>query len=147
MPTRVFPKRGIIDYAHMAITDCDIEGCRHDRKREHYHTLNPRGQAMKEVEMTIVRALALIEEFDALVERFKKEADYTVLSPASYRKALGEYNPLGMEIRELWERYKSRTLHRQVLELAENLVLEDLDAARRKEIKSGLRRISQTLDS
>ena len=108
--------------------------------------LGVRTQAMKTTEMTVRRAIKLIGEFDKLVERFKSDADYTAMDPASYRKVFDEYVPLGQEISQLWERYKRRSLHQEVLDLAENIDLARLPVKTRKEILNGLNRIRKAIN-
>lgn len=145
MPTRVFPKEGVIFPSHLEIEDCGIKNCRYDEKRAHHHTPNPKGQAMKAVEMTIRRCLEIIKVFDEI----PKGEDWTVARPIDYRKAFGDANfdPSAAVIPELWTRYQDGRLFHQVLDLAENLVMEDLSKSSRKVIKNGLNSIRQRLDS
>lgn len=106
------------------------------------HHVNPRGQAVKSTEMTVRRALALIEVFDNLPDGAK---DWQDADPKDLRKAMGDdqFDPRQAVYPELWERYKDGSLHEQVIALADNLVLEDLSKKARKEIEDGLNRITK----
>lgn len=103
--------------------------------------LNPRGKTVKTAEMTVRRGLAIIEVFDNAPEGTR---DWSELDPKDMRNAadLGDTFIPSMAIwPELWKRYKDKSLHRQVRELAENLDMDSLSKKGRKEIEDGLNRI------
>lgn len=104
--------------------------------------LNPRGKTIKTSEMTVRRALAIIEVFDNAPEGTR---DWSELDPKDLRNAADLQDTFIYSQAiwpELWKRYKDGSLHRQTLELAENLPMEDLSKKARKEIEDGLNRIS-----
>ena len=103
--------------------------------------LNPRAQATKGLEMTVIRCLGLIAAFEAL----EKGEDWTDVPSLTYRKALGnDHYQQRAVIIECWNRFQSGTLYSQVLDLAANLPPTVLE---RKEIKDALPRIRKELDS
>ncbi len=128
--------------AHLWIKECNVPKCENDDKRFHYHRLNPRGQTMKSLEMTVTYAIGFIEAFDLL----EKEEDWQDVPSKTYRKLIGDRYQYPAMFEELWKRYKNRGLHQEVVDLAANLIMEDLPSVRRKEIQSGLNRINQELD-
>ena len=101
--------------------------------------LGPRKQAVKSLEMTVRRALAVIKVFDELP---KGSTDWTDADPRDLRNALGDevFNPTMSVLPELWKRYKDGRLQEQVLELVANIVLESLPKKTRKEIEDGIAR-------
>lgn len=103
--------------------------------------LGPRKQANKVNEMTVRRALAIIQVFDSQ-EDAKDWSDY---EPKDIKAALGEdrFDPQMAVLPELWARYKDKRLHQQVEDLAANIDLEGLSKKSRKEIEDGLARISK----
>ena len=103
--------------------------------------LNPRSQAVKSLETSVVRCIQLIEEFDKLAPGM----DWMDVPMAKYRTILGNdhYKSRNM-VAEMFKRYESGTLYGQVQDLAANL---PPDALKRKEIKDGLHRINTRLDS
>ena len=125
------------------IKDCGEPDCPNDGRRRHSHALNPRGEALKSIEMTVWRALQLIEAFDEL----GKDQDWTDVKGSVYRRVIGERYDYPRMIEETWKRYKDGTLYRQVLELADNLAMDGLSKERRKELRSGLTKIGKRLDS
>lgn len=96
--------------------------------------------------MTVRRALAIIDVFDNLPDGAR---DWTDAEPRDLRKAMGDdtFDPSLAIWPELWERYKKGTLHEQTIEMAENLNMEDLSKASRKEIQDGIRRIREARSS
>lgn len=104
--------------------------------------LGPRKQANKVNEMTVRRALAIIQVFDNAPETAK---DWSDCEPKDIKNALGEdrFDPQMAVLPELWSRYKDKSLHRQVRDLAANIDLEGLSKKARKEIEDGLNRISK----
>ena len=102
--------------------------------------LNPRSEAVKNLEMTVLRALQLIEAFDALEEG----EDWTDVPNATYRNIIGPRYQHGRMLEECWNRHQRGTLYRQVLDLFENLPPA---AQKRKEIQDGIRSINARLDS
>lgn len=102
--------------------------------------LSPRSQAVKSLEMTVRRALAIIDVFDNRPETAK---DWTDCEPKALRNALGddEFNPQQAILPELWKRYLDRTLHRQTADLAANLDFDSLSKKSRKEIEDGLSKL------
>jgi hypothetical protein len=105
--------------------------------------LNPRSQAVKTNEMTVLRVLGLIELWDDEIirDRFHGWNDWTDIDPKKYYKILGErsYSNQAVLI-EAFKRYKDKTLHRQVLDLYDNLPPK---AQQRKEIKNGIANINK----
>jgi len=103
--------------------------------------LNPRAQAVKGMEMTVLRALQIITVFDDL----NKGQDWSDVPNKSWRKILGgkHYEERAL-INEMWVRYKDKSLHQQVLDLHENL---PPTVQKRKEIKNGITAIRERLDS
>jgi len=102
--------------------------------------INPKSQAAKGLEMTVMRCLQLIEAFDALGEG----EDWTDVPNATYRKIIGERYMFARMLEEVFNRYKSGRIYTEVTDLAANLPPAALE---RKEIKDGLHRISQATDS
>jgi hypothetical protein len=102
--------------------------------------VNPKSQTAKGIEMTVLRALELIEAFDALEDG----ADWTAVPGATYRRIIGEQYKHGRVLEECWKRYQDGTLYRQVQDLAANLPPSALG---RKEIADGLARINARPDS
>jgi hypothetical protein len=102
--------------------------------------LNPRAQAVKSLETTIVRALALIEEFDKL----EPDQDWSDVPGAAYRRIIGERYEYGRLLEEVYNRWKGGTLYREVLDLYENLPPA---AQERKEIKNAISGVIARLDS
>ena len=114
--------------------------------------ITPGKHAVKNPEMAVRRALAFYEVFERWEERFKSSGyqgvqDWRDIDPSEWRKIMSDGNnkwydvqPL-MELEELWKRFKSGELARQVLELAENLPMDKLSKKSRKEIEDGLARI------
>ena len=102
--------------------------------------LNPRSQAVKSLETTVIRCLGLIEAFDLL----EKGQDWSYVPSATYRRVIGNdhYQSWNM-IAEVFKRWQDGTLYRQVLDLFENLPPE---AQKRKEIQIGIRSINARLD-
>ena len=129
--------------AHLWIKACNVTECENDDKGYHYHRLNPRGQAMKSLEMTVTYAIGFIEAFDLL----EKGEDWTDVPSKTYRKLIGDRYHYPAMFEELWKRYQNRALHQEVVDLAANLIMEDLSPTRRKEIQDGLNRIHKSLDS
>ena len=111
---------------------------------ECHHTvedLNPKSHAVKHLEMTIKRAIKLIDLWDIeLVDRrwggVKK--DWTDVSPEKYTRILGERFAWRTDsvIAELYARYKSKALHGQVLDL-----YKQLPEATKKGLRSDVNRI------
>lgn len=116
------------------------------------HALSPRVHAMKQSEMTARRALKIIQVFEKWEARFQSNGvqgvqDWRDIDPKEFRKIYDDdrygVQPQ-MELDELWRRYKNGRLYDEVLELAENLVIEKLpDNKHTKEMKDALNRISQ----
>jgi hypothetical protein len=103
--------------------------------------LNPRAQAVKSLEMTVVRCLQLIEVWDKL----PKGGDWADTEMSDYRRILGNgHYAQRAAIVEMFRRYKDGTLHREVLDLAANLPPSVLE---RKEIRLGVDRIKSGSDS
>lgn len=127
---------------HLWIKECGEKKCKMRDKGWHYHRPNPRGQAVKVLEMTVRRALQIYKVFDELPPEAK---DWTDAEPKDLRKALGDdaFDPTLAIWPTLWERYKKGTLQREIEEMVENLNMEDLSKASRKEIKDGLSRFSE----
>lgn len=125
------------------IKDCAVAQCKNDRSRYHYHTINPRTQSVKTVEMTVIRAIMFVDAFEAWEAEHGKMKTWEDMDPAAFRKIYedGWYTRTA-EIEELFKRYKSGRLQREIVELAENLVLDDLSKERRKVIKDAIRRFS-----
>jgi hypothetical protein len=114
--------------------------------------LNPRAQATKSMEMTVLRALQLIEAFDALEEG----QDWTDVPNPTYRRIIGPRYEHGRMLEEVYNRWKSGTLYREVLALYANLPPDIWNAKpgdtrdRQKELKwrrDGINRINLELDS
>src|SRR3990167_11333662 len=80
--------------------------------------LNPRSEAVKNLEMAVLRCLQLIEEFDKLLPG----DDWMDVPMAKYRTILGNdhYNHRNM-IAEVFKRWKSGTLYAECLALYANL--------------------------
>ena len=97
---------------------------------------------MKSLEMTVTYAIGFIEAFDLLEEG----EDWQDVPSKTYRNLIGNRYQLPRQIEELWTRYRNRVLHQEVVDLAANLIMEDLPPTRRKEIQNGLKRINQELD-
>lgn len=128
-----------------------------DEGNETYETIGARKHAVQHVEMTVRRAILFFDLFEKWTKRFKDSGwqgtqDWRNIDPAEYRKILDsgdnkwyDVQPL-LEIEELWIRYKNGRLAREILELAENLVLEDLSKKSRKEITNGLNRVRKATD-
>ncbi len=127
---------------HLWIKECGVKKCKMKDKGWHFHKPNPRGQAMKGTEMTVRRALAIIDVFDNLPPEAK---DWTDAEPKDLRKAMGDdsFDPSLNIWPELWERYKDGRLQQSVIELVDNVNMEDLSKAARKEIEDGIARISK----
>lgn len=102
--------------------------------------LNPRKQATKALEMTVRRALELIEEF----EKLEDGLDWQDVPGSAYRRIIGERYEYGRLLEEVWNRYQGGTLYYEVLDLAENLPPSVL---KKKEIKNGLDSIRDRLAS
>lgn len=79
--------------------------------------LNPAGQPVKVLEMTLVRVLKMIEMFDALGDH----EDWTDLPNQGLRKVFQFHYAEHRQIEEMWKSYQSGSLQRQVLDLYENL--------------------------
>lgn len=114
------------------------------------HELSPRKHAVKHVEMTVRRALQLIEVFERWEEQFNKSGyqgvqDWRDIDPSEYRKIMGDDHygiQPRMELEELWKRYKSGRIYDEVLALADNLIMDKLpDNDNTKEMKNALDRI------
>lgn len=101
------------------------------------HT-NPRGQAAKTTEMTVRRALAIIQVFDNPPAGAKDWTDY---NPKDIKNAMGSdrFDPTQAVIVELWARYKDKRLHQQVRDLADNLDMDSLSKKARTEIEKGMK--------
>ncbi len=90
--------------------------------KKHYTVadLNPRSQIVKPLETTVIRALGIINAFDAL----EKGEDWSDVPNVVWRKVIGtrHYENQAVLI-EMWARYKSpdMSLHRQTLDLFDNL--------------------------
>ncbi len=97
---------------------------------------------MKSLEMTVTYAIGFIEAFDKL----EKGEDWSDVPNTTYRSLMGGRYEFPIMFEELWKRYRNRLLHQEVIDLAANLIIEDLPAARRKEIQRGLIRINKELD-
>ncbi len=97
---------------------------------------------MKSLEMTVSYAIGFVEAFDLL----EKGEDWQDVPSKTYRTLIGNRYLLPRQIEELWTRYQNRALHQEVVDLAANLIMEDLSPTRRKEIQNGLKRINQELD-
>lgn len=100
--------------------------------------LNPKAQAVKANEMTVRRALELIEEFDKLDDGL----DWQDVPGAAYRRIIGARYEYGRLLEEVWNRYQGGTLYYEVLDLAENLPPSVL---KKKEVSDGLRKIRQRI--
>lgn len=122
-------------------------------------------QAMKTIEMTVLRGIKMIEMFDEIVEELRHGHAWGK-APTAYRPETTDmlsllqtkpkskvqdlfggaaYQfPLTVEV--LWDRYLSKGLHQEVLDLAENVDESKLSKARRKELKRGLTKIRAELD-
>lgn len=99
--------------------------------------LNPRSQAVKSLEMTVIRTLGLIEAFEAL----EKGQDWTDVEMVTYRRVLGnDHYQQRAVIAECYRRFRSGTLYGEVLDLYENLPPA---AQGRTEIKRGISQISR----
>lgn len=109
------------------------------------------GRAMKTLEMTVWRAIQLIDAFDKMIEESytpgwpRPKVDWRDVPMSTYRKILGHTNEKAYVLDTIWERYGNLTLHRSVIELAENLDWDSLSKKRRKEIGDGLDRLNQRL--
>ena len=101
---------------------------------------NPKAQAVKFNEMTVLRVLQLIEAFDAL----DKGLDWQDVPSGTYRKIIGPRYEHGRMLEEVYKRWKSVRIYAEVLDLAANLPPSVL---KRKEIKDGLRAVRAKLDS
>ena len=102
--------------------------------------INPNSVASKSLEMTVLRALQLIEAFDALGEG----EDWTDVPNATYRNIIGPRYLHGRMLEECWNRHQRGTLYAECLALYENLPPA---AQKRKEIQDGKRRIDARLNS
>lgn len=106
-------------------------------------------QASKQIEMTVVRALWLIDAFDQVVEEHKTpgwptpRVDWRDVPMATYRKIFGDKKNSEFVMDELWTRWKEGRMQRSVLDLAANLDMDTLTKKRRKEIERGLARIRE----
>jgi hypothetical protein len=100
---------------------------------------NPRSLTVKGMEMTVLRALQLIDAFEAL----EPGQDWTDVPGPAYRKIIGERYEYPALLSECWERFKRGTLYREVLDLAANLPPASLE---RKDIADGLQRIRKSQD-
>jgi hypothetical protein len=102
--------------------------------------LNPRSQAVKGIEMAIIRCLGLIEAFEEL----DKSQDWTDVEMSRYRKILGNdhYHQRNV-IAECYNRFRRGTIYGEVLSMYENL---PPDTQKRKEVKDGIERIRTVLD-
>ena len=98
--------------------------------------VNPRSAAAKGMEMTVLRAIQLIDAFEAL----EQGQDWSDVPGSTYRKIIGERYEYPLLLSICWERFKSGTLYREVLDLAANLPPASLE---REEIRDGIERINQ----
>lgn len=97
--------------------------------------LNPKSHAVKQLEMTVRRALETIEAFDKL----DKGQDWTEVPNATYRKIFGtDHYTRQRMIEEVHKRYKSGRLFTEVLDLY-NVLPEATQ--KRKELKSGIAKL------
>ncbi len=115
--------------------------------------LNPRSHPVKDMEMTVKRGMQIIQAFDAL----EKGEDWQDVPSTMWRKILTgpRYrNDYWLEV--MWQRYKDKTLHGQVLGLHANLppnIWKPKRAdppKRKKELKGrrdGIDAIRETFDS
>lgn len=101
--------------------------------------LNPRAQAVKSLESTVLRCLQLIDAFDAL----ESGLDWTDVPGGTYRKVLGNRYEYPRILEEVYKRWKSGRIYTEVLDLYENLPPA---AQKRKEIQVGIRKIRKRLD-
>ena len=95
----------------------------------------------KQAEMTVRRGLILFEAFEEL----ERGQDWTDVPNQTYRKVWDEglRTSRYAEVIELWERYKNRRLHQEVLDLAANIEMDELSKKARAEIEKGLARIEK----
>ena len=106
--------------------------CRHTS-----NDLNPAGQPVKVLEMTLVRALKMIHMFDALED----DEDWTDLTNQELRKVFQFHYAEHRQIEEMWKSYQSGSLAQQVLDLYENLpkdiwkIKKDYNPSRKRELK------------
>jgi hypothetical protein len=111
-----------------------------DQKHYTVEDVNPRSATAKGLEMTTLRALQIIEAFEAL----DVGQDWRDVPASAYRQIIGEGYKWGRMLEECWNRYEDGTLYRQVLDLFENL---PPTAQQRKEIADGITRINSRSDS
>lgn len=107
--------------------------------------VSPRAHANLYNTQTVRRGLRIIQVFDEWSEKdgFK---DWRDIDPKDLRNALDAgdtFDPTQAIWPELWDRYTSRELHRQVLDLVENVPMDKLSKKVRKEINDGISRISR----
>ncbi len=97
--------------------------------------LNPRSQAVKRLEMQVLRTLTIIEAFDQL----DKGEDWTMIPSSKWRDFLDllQYSNRNI-VNTIWDRYKTGNLQEQVLDLYENLPPA---AQQRREITNGINRL------
>lgn len=105
--------------------------------------LNPKGKAVKTNEMTVRRALQIIELWDEHIVRdsFHGWPNWDdIPNLGKYNDILGDkaYSLTGL-LNELFARYRDKSLHRQVVDLFETLPTDlkeryqdDIDAVREK---------------
>ena len=114
--------------------------------------LNPNSAPVKNMEMTVRRAMLIIGAFDAL----EKGEDWQDVPNVTWRKAFDRHYEALTELNQMWERYKDKTLHRQVLDLYDNLppniwkAKRGATPARKQELKGyrdGINRIRETFDT
>jgi hypothetical protein len=102
--------------------------------------LNPRSQAVKGIEMAIIRCLGLIEAFEEL----DKNQDWTDVEMSRYRKILGNghYQERNV-IAECYNRFRRGTLYGEVLDMYENLPPA---VQQRKEVRDGIKRVRSAIN-
>ena len=99
--------------------------------------LNPAGQPVKVLEMTLVRALKMIEMFTALED----DENWTDIPNKELRKVFQFHYAEHRQIEEMWRSYQSGSLQQQVLDLYENLpkdiwkIKGNYNPARKRELK------------
>jgi hypothetical protein len=95
---------------------------------------------MKGPEMTVLRTVRLVEAFDDV----PKGGDWRDVPTKTYKNILGDdHYQMRNVLDELWKRYKSGTLFREITDLARNLPLKDIkkeNPERAKEIQRGIAR-------
>jgi hypothetical protein len=103
---------------------------------------------MKQLEMTVLRAIQVVDAFDKLDENHTPgwpipKQDWRDVPMATYRKIFGDAKGREFMLETLWDRYKDGSLQRNTIELAANLDMDLMTKKRRKEIEDGLSRLDK----